>query len=149
MSFIQNTNATYVKQPRRVKGTISAAGSVTPSTGALTGSVTLFSAGANGSKVNALNATSTDTASRQVVIAIFDGTNYFPIGSLSVPGNAGTTTGAVASVNLLDQTKVSGLPLDADGNPYILLESGDSLVASVLSLTASTVIAIAGTAGDF
>ena len=150
MAFTQNTNPTFVKQPQngKVQFTTTGGGVVTASTGALTNAVTIYTAGASGSKITALLASSTDSSAQTVVIAIYNGATYFVLGSTSIPITAGTIS-ATGSVDLMNSTAMPALPLDSDGNHYLILASGDTLVATALGLTASKVINFTALGGDF
>jgi hypothetical protein len=142
MAFSQNINATYIKQPQNGKVQIANADGQNQKT--------VYTAGASGSKVSSLIAVSTDTSARDVQISITNGGTSFPLGTVTVAlgsGNSGTAN----SVNLLDPTKLVGVALDADGNPYILLVSGDTLTVSALTTVTSgkLITVIAASAGDF
>lgn len=56
----------------------------------------------------------------------------------------------VPAVNLLDPSVWSGLPVDSDGNPYLMMISGDTLQCTyATALTASDVINLMANATDF
>jgi hypothetical protein len=107
---------------------------------------TIHTAGASGSKVTAVIATSTETANARVgqLWLTRSATSYL-LGSFNVPVNSGFD-GSAFGVNAL-QT-IPGLPLDNDGQPYLFLESGDTLQVSFTTQVASgkevDVFAIAG-----
>lgn len=108
---------------------------------------TVFTAGSNGSKVTGLVLSSTDTSARDVAVSVTrSGTSYL-LGTVTLPIGAGFS-GAVPAVNGLT---FPGLPADSDGNPYLLLLSGDTLtVAALTTVTAAKVIsAVVCAAGDF
>lgn len=110
---------------------------------------TVYTAGASGSKVVSLNLQSTDTSSRDVQVSITNGGTSYPLGTLTVPANSGNT-GSVVSINALTPGFLAGLPVDADGNPYLLLVSGDTLTVSALTtVTAAKLITAVAMAGDF
>jgi hypothetical protein len=142
MAFTQNAVATLIKQPQNGKVQILPADT--------TSQKTVYTAGASGSKVSSLLATSTDTVARDVQVSITNGGTSFPLGTVSVVIGAGSTSG-VPAVNLLDPTKLVGLALDSDGNPFIHLISGDTLtVAAQTTVTTAKAISVtAPTVGDF
>lgn len=112
---------------------------------------TVYTGGANGSKITSLIGTSNDTAAHDVQISITNGGTSYLLGTVSIPIGAGNTS-SVPAVNLLDPTKLVGLPLDSDGNPYIHLASAsDTLtVAMVVAVTAAkTVWITAPTVADW
>jgi hypothetical protein len=98
---------------------------------------TIYTADADGSKISAIIATSSDTSAREVTVGITNGGTFFPLGTFNIPITAGQVAGANA-VNLLDPTIIKGLPLDNDGAPYLLLISGDTLQAKALTTVTST-----------
>jgi hypothetical protein len=142
MAFTQNNLATLVRQPQNGKVQIANADGQS--------NKTVYTAGANGSKVSSLIAVSSDTSDRDVQICINNGGTNFPLGTVKVPLGAGNSS-AVASVNLLDPAKLTGLAYDSDGNPFIHLISGDVLVVvAQTTVTAAKLITVtAATVGDF
>jgi hypothetical protein len=112
---------------------------------------TVYTGGANASKIVSLILQSTDTSARDVQVSITNGGTSYPIGTVTVPIGAGNS-GSVPSVNALNNTQIPGLPLDSDGNPYILLASAsDTLTVSALTTVTSgkLITANAVAAGDF
>lgn len=142
MTFAQNTVPTFAKQPQNGKVQIANADAQNQKT--------IYTAGANGSKVTALIAVSTDTSARDVQISITNGGTSFPLGTVSVPAGSGNSS-SVTSVNLLNPAVLAGLAFDSDGNPYIHLISGDTLTVSALSTvtTAKLITVSAPSVGDF
>jgi len=142
MSFTQNSVATLIKQPQNGKVQIANADAQSQKT--------VYTGGANGSKVSSLIAVSTDTAAHDVQVSITNGGTSYPLGTVSVVAGAGNSSG-VNSVNLLDPTKLLGLSFDSDGNPYIFLISGDTLTVSALpTVTSAKLITVTAPAvGDF
>ena len=142
MAFTQNISPTFVKQPQNGKVQILPADA--------SAQKTVYTAGASGSKVTSLNAVSTDTVARDVQVSITNAGTSYPIGTVTVPIGAGNS-GTVASVNMLDITKLVGLALDSDGNPELLLISGDTLTVSALTTVtaAKAITIIAAAVGDF
>lgn len=96
---------------------------------------TVVSAGSNGSKIVALLATSTETANARVAQVWFNrSSTAYLLGSMNVPVNSGFD-GATPTVNLL--ALIPSLPHDNDGQPYMFLESGDTLQVSFTTQVAS------------
>ena len=142
MSFTQNSLPTLLKQPQNGKVQIANADAQAQKV--------VYTAGASGSKVTSLIAVSTDTTARDVQVSITNGGVSYPLGTVSVPIGAGNSS-SVPSVNLLDPGLLVGLAFDSDGNPEILLISGDTLTVSALSTvtTAKTITVTAPAVGDF
>lgn len=109
----------------------------------------IISAGSNGSKLVGLIATSTDSATKVPQVYIHNGSIALLLGSTLVAiaaGNDGTT----AAVDLLGVTLNPGVPLDNDGQHYVLLPSGYKLQVGMLAtITAAKVINITAFVEDF
>lgn len=87
---------------------------------------TVYTGGANGSKITAVIATQNDVANT-IVIGITNTAIFYPLATYTLPANAGQVAGT-PSLNLLDPTVIKGLPIDNDGNPYIFLSSASDLL---------------------
>ena len=113
-----------------------------------TAAKTVVTAGANGTKVTGLSASSNDAA-RIVVISLVRSAVVYILTTVTVAANAGTD-GTVAATNLINTTILPSLPIDNDGQPYLLLKSGDTLTAAVtVAVTAAKTISIAAIGADF
>lgn len=110
---------------------------------------TLVTAGANGSKVASVNLASDDTSDRLVQLYVTrSGTDYL-LGTVNVPTLSGTN-GTAATVNAMNASMMPGLPCDNDGQPYLLLESGDVLkVKTTTTVTAAKTVHATANYGDF
>jgi hypothetical protein len=91
--------------------------------------ITLASAGTtNGNsaptKVFGVVVSSNDTISHDIQIGITDSTGFTPLGTVTIPINAGYV-GTVPPVNLLNS--IAALPLDETGQGYLLLNPTDAL----------------------
>lgn len=113
------------------------------------GQKTLFTAGSSGSKVSSVFALSDDTDARLITLSVLrSGTNY-PVAVVSVPAASGTD-GASPAINMLGATLSPWVPVDNDGQPYLLLNNGDSLQVRSGSTVASTKTVCVGAIGaDF
>jgi hypothetical protein len=111
---------------------------------------TIATGGTNGTKVHSIVVSSNDTASRDVTWGITTAAVFFPMGTVTIPITAGFIA-ATPAVQLLDLTKTPGLPLDGDGNPYVLLSSAsDTLqIKSLATVTAAKEIDVTALGGDF
>ena len=102
----------------------------------------IFDPSAEGSRVDGIVITSTDTVARTVLLQINNGGTISLLGHVSVPAGAGTD-GSVAAVSGLNRGNLPWLKIDANGNPYINLNTGMNLQAKMLAaITASKEINI-------
>lgn len=109
----------------------------------------LVTAGSSGSKVAAVMAASDDTSARVVQLSVLRSAVNYILGSVNVPIASGTD-GAAVGVNLLNLTSIPGLPIDSDGQPYLLLQSGDKLqVKSLTTVTSTKIVHVSAVVGDF
>ena len=108
----------------------------------------VVSAGASGSKVLGLLAASTDTSARIIQIVLTRSSVDYIIGAVSVPAGSGTD-GTNPQINLFNTTSCPGLPVDNDGQPYLLMVSGDTLsVLSTTTVTTAKLVNVAAVLGD-
>lgn len=141
MAFTQNTNPTFPKQPSTNRVQILPADTTTSKTG--------YTAGASGSKIVSIIATSTDTVARDITVSITNGGTAYLLGTKTVPITSGFVAGTPA-VSLLDSAVIVGMPFDSDGNEFLYLISGDTLTfASLVTVTAAKAITIHVFAVDF
>lgn len=115
-----------------------------------TSNKTIITAGAQGSRVESLIVSSTDTAGRDVQIGVTRSATNYIIGTVAIPINAGNTN-AVPNVNLFANTgQIIGLALDSNGNPYLDLKASDVLyIAALTTVTTAKVISAIAYGGDF
>ena len=111
---------------------------------------TIYTGGANGSKIIGLYVTSSDTSARDVQFGITVGGVFYPLYTSTIAITAGQVA-ATPSVNLLDPSKAVGLPVDSDGNPFIFLASASYTlqIKSLTTVTAAKEIDISCFAADF
>lgn len=116
-----------------------------------TGLVTAYTGGANGSKIEMWNVSSTDTAARYLQIWFTISATSYLMTTIAIPINAGNSgTGVIASVNVMSNSSWPGLPRDSNGNPYIYIASGTTLQISVVAaVTAAKTITSCIHAGDY
>jgi hypothetical protein len=119
MAFTQNVFPTLPRMPRK------AVVQIQNVTGAA--QVTLISAGPNGNKGVNMIVTSTDTAAQAVSVSLVRGATTFNLAATSVPAGSGTVAGT-PPVDLL--AIIPNLARDQDGQPYLFIESGDTLVVN-------------------
>jgi hypothetical protein len=109
---------------------------------------TLFTAGANGSKVIAGMANNFDSAARGFRYAVVRSGGYYYLGQVDVPANASYQYGTPC-VDLMAPSVIPGLPEDSDGQRYILLEPGDTLGGYILSAAGTIGIVVFFMGADF
>jgi len=141
----QNVNPTFVKTPNW------GATQITTGTGSSV-AVTVYTGGANGSKITSLIATALNTTSAfDVQWGISSGGTLYVLGAVSVPVSAGTLS-SVAAVNIMI---TPGLALDSDGNSFVFLPSNSYTLQVKSNATSSTwttgavINLIAPSIGDF
>ena len=111
---------------------------------------TLYTAGANGSRCNALWSTNNDaSATHLLTCELVNGAVKYGGMAITSVVSAGYTTGNPAQ-NLLLPTVWTGLPSDSDGNPYIQMASGTTLQCTfATAITSSDKINIEASCADF
>lgn len=128
--MVQNVNPTFVKTPNW------GATQITTGTGSSV-AVTVYTGGANGSKINAMLSVSIGTtASFDVSWGISSGGTLFVHGTVSVGASAGSSS-TLATVNLVSNSNVP-LAVDSDGNPFIFLPSSAYTLQAKTPATSST-----------
>lgn len=92
---------------------------------------TLVVAGSNGNKVVNIVASSNDSSARDIQVSLVRGaTTTYLLATTTVVANSGNVAGT-APADLL--AIIPNLARDQDGQPYLFLEGGDSLVVSALT----------------
>lgn len=112
---------------------------------------TLVTAGANGSRIDSIIATSTDSSSaRDLQFVITSGGVDYIIDTVQVPTNSGNTN-SIAAVNILGHaTKFLWAAYDANGNRYLTLASGAVLkVKSLSTVTSAREITVFAQGADY
>jgi hypothetical protein len=139
VTFTPNVFPTLVHQPQK------GAAQILNATG--TAQMTLITAGANGSKVVALYASSTDTAAQSLAVSLVRSATTYLLATVAIPAGSGNSAGT-PPVNLL--SAIMGLPYDQDGQAYMFIASGDTLVVNTLgTVTAAKTISALSDHGDF
>ena len=111
---------------------------------------TVYTAGSNGSRCNALWLTTSDgTATHLMNIQVVNSAVKYGGTAVTTTLGAGFLTG-IPPINIMSPTNWPGLPLDQYGNPYLQLISGDTLqVTYTTALTSTTVINLVASCSDF
>jgi len=110
---------------------------------------TIYTGGTNGSKIENICITNTDTGAYTLNVYITASATDYLIGTVSVPLSAGNTT-AAPSINLLALANFLPCNFDAFGNKYMYLASGSVLkVASTTTVTTAKAVTVYCQGGDF
>lgn len=111
---------------------------------------TLFTAGADGSKCNGMWLTTDDaTATHLVTVEIVNTAVKYGGTAITTTLGAGYVT-AVAAVDFMSNGAWPGLPTDSEGNPYLFLNSGDTLQATfATALTSAKKINLVANCANF
>ena len=110
---------------------------------------TLWTAGANGSKVTAVGASSDSSATEVVQLWFNNGTIDILLGTKQLAISAGFITGTPA-FNWFDGVQIPWLPIDKDGQRYLILPAGGLLkVAATVTITAAKTIYHTAIGTDF
>jgi hypothetical protein len=99
---------------------------------------TVYSGGANGSKVFGFLCTNSDTGVHTASIVIVNSTVKYQVTDVTIPASAGYL-GTVAPVAMTSAANTPGLPVDNDGNAYFIAVNGDTVQA-----TFTTALGLAG-----
>lgn len=145
--MVQNVNATFIKTPNN------GAVQITTGTGSST-IVTVYTGGANGSKIAGFFATANTTANFDVAWGVSSGGIFYTYDTISITAGAGTSD-VTAPINFLSATNQPGLTVDSDGNPFIFLASSNWSLQAKTPATSSTwatgsvINLVVPSAGDF
>lgn len=111
-----------------------------------TAQVVLIAAGTNGTVIEAIAATTTDTSAVELDLYLYDGAASFGLGSVTIPAGAGTDGGTTPAVDVLQQTDLPWLRDDLT----LALASGCSLKAAAhATITAAKVVHVTVWGGDY
>lgn len=109
---------------------------------------TILTAGSSGAKIVGVNAVSDDTSARVLTLSVLRSAVSYPISVVSVAAGSGTD-GSAPATDLLKESLLP-LPVDNDGQRYLLLEAGDVLqVKSGSTVTSAKAVTVAAIAADF
>jgi hypothetical protein len=102
-----------------------------------TNKVTLLTAGTDGTVLDALQVSSTDTSSRILLLYLNSGGVDYLLTTFAISANSGSNTGIVP-VDLLRNIQFTTNAFDANGNRFLRLSAGSSLKIAVTSALTST-----------
>ena len=102
-------------------------------------------AGADGSKVFAINVCSDDTVLVNMQVFLYDGVTAYLVGTVPVPTLSGTD-GIAAAVNLLDRDYIPGL----DGDGELFLKFGYTIqCAPLVAVTGGKIVTVIALGADY
>ena len=106
---------------------------------------TLVTAGTEGTRVDTIAITSTDSASVVLTVKVYDGTTSYAVGEITVPAGSGTNGVAPAIKGL----SAAFIPwLDASGS--LFLKAGWSLrIAAKADITLDKIVTLVAFSGDY
>ena len=101
-------------------------------------------------KITGMIAAGNDTVARDLTVFMVPASNIpYILTTVTVPITAGQVAGT-PPVNLLSQANTPGLPVDSDGNPFLLCEAGDVIRVGVkVAVSATLLISVLTVAQDF
>ncbi len=142
--MVQNVNPTFVKTPN------AQVTQITTGVGANFAPVTLYTGGANGSKIVSCLITANTSQTQDVRLSVVSSLNTGYLTAVSVSSQAGF----VSSVSPVSGLSIAALPIDSDGNSYLLLPSSNWTLVAQATTTSSTwtttsFISFTVTSGDF
>lgn len=91
----------------------------------------IFDPSTEGSRIDGIAISSTSSTQKVLLLQINNGTLVSKLGHITIPAGSGTT-GAGAVVSGLNRGNLPWLKIDANGNPYINLNSGMNIEAVLL-----------------
>src|SRR5271166_5250101 len=116
---------------------------------AATNLVSLVAGGTNGSLVEAINVTSSDTSARDLVLVLYNGTYNFPLMTISIPATAGFTN-SIPVIDLFRNAQSAAFPIDVNGNRYLYIPSGSTLyVGTLTQITSAKQINVTAVGADY
>lgn len=111
--------------------------------------VSLLAGGTNGSKVEAINVSTTDTSPNTLMLILNNGTANFILSTFNIPLGSGSTTSA-PSVSLLTNSQFPGLSYDSSGNKYLYVPTGSTIyVGTTAAVTATKQVSIFAIGASF
>jgi len=111
---------------------------------------TIYTAGSNGSLIFSITAVNGDTVNSHAIYCyIFRSSVQYVFVTFNLPAGSGSAPG-VPQVSALTPTIMPGMPLNADGNEFFYLQSGDTLQCTYTSaLATGTNITLYSVGADF
>ena len=99
--------------------------------------VSVVAGGTNGTIIEAINVTTTDTSANVVWFILNNGTANSILTVASVPAGSGVTSGTTACYDLFRNSQCPGLSFDVNGNRVLYIPSGTTLYAGTTAAVTS------------
>lgn len=99
--------------------------------------VSVVAGGTNGTIIEAINITTTDTSANVVWFILNDGSKNSILTVSSVPAGSGVTSGTTVPYDLFRYAQVPGLSFDVNGNRVLYIPNGTTLYAGTTSVVTS------------
>lgn len=112
-----------------------------------TSPIVLFTAGLNGAKCNGMTISTNSTNAVTVFIEVSI-SSAATLATVLVPAAAGSAVG-VPAVAPMSSTYWPGLPLDSEGNPYLLLPAGSAITISFSGQSSTAAVEALISCGNF
>jgi hypothetical protein len=110
---------------------------------------TIFTAGAQGTKVENIIVFNSDVTIRNLAFYFVSSSTNYLLGTLAIPASAGSSS-SIPAVSVLESTQMVGLAHDPFGNSYLYVAPGNGLaVATTTTITSPNFINITCSGGDF
>ena len=110
---------------------------------------TLFTAGANGSRIDNIFVSSTDSSAKDLQFVLTISSVDYIIGMLPIPANSGNSN-SLPIVNVLGHAQFAALNSDLNGNKYLFIPAGAILkVKAGSTITTAKVINVIAQCGDY
>ena len=111
--------------------------------------VALYAAGTNGSTIESIFVSSTDTSARDLILILQIASVNYVLTTIAIPLNSGFTN-AVIPVDLFRNSQVPGLSFDVSGNRQLILPASSTLyVGTLTAVTSAKQISVLASGGDF
>lgn len=111
--------------------------------------VTLITGGVNGTRIDSIMVSSTDTAAKDLQFVLTVSAVDYIIATMTIPLTSGHVA-SVSAVDILRHARITGLALDAPGNKILLIASGAVLkMRTLTTVTAAKEIAAFAQGGDY
>jgi hypothetical protein len=109
----------------------------------------LVSSGTNGTKVESILVTNSDSTNRDIVMKVSISGSVITVGTIAVSAGSGTTNVA-PTVNVLYNSQIPGVSRDNNGNPFFYLGTNANLLfATTTTVSAGKSVGILAYGADF
>lgn len=116
---------------------------------ATTATANVIVGGVNGSRVDFILITNTDTVDHSLLVSMNVAGTLTPLANVNIPANSGN--GVINTVSLFANNQFAGLPVDAAGNRFLYLSNGSCglTVSNNVNPASAKVVALSGQASVY